>query len=235
VAFLEDPAALGLAASVAVVDTAGRKTTLTTQRPDAHGLAWSPDGSELWFTARDGADRALFAVSLAGDERVMARVAGSLELQDVAADGRLLVARQDERSGILALPQGASSEIELSWLGDSGLGDLAPDGKTILFGDRTRIYLRRTDGSPPMRLGDGYADSLSPDGKWALTTAPAMDRLVLVSTGVGQPRRIRGMPSPRSAARGGSRMASESCSTDGRPVAVCDRTFRNSMAARRKR
>lgn len=194
VAFLEDPTDLGLAASVAVVDSAGRKTTLTAEHPDAHGLAWSPDGSEVWFTARDGGERALLAVSLAGHERVIARVPGSLEVQDVAADGRILVTREDERSGILALPPGQSSEVELSWLGDSGLGDLTADGRLILFGDRMRIYLRGTDGSPPVRLGEGYADSLSPDGKWALTTTAAMDQLVLVTTGVGQPR-----PLPRHA------------------------------------
>ncbi len=188
VAFLEDPLEMGLAASVAVVELNGRKTRLTAEHPDARGLAWSPDGSEVWFTASDGGARALLAVSLAGRERVMARVPGSLELQDVAADGRILVTREDERSGILALPPGGSSEVELSWLGDSGLGDLAADGRLILFGDKTRIYLRRTDGSPPTRLGDGYADSLSPDGKWALTTAPGVDQLVLVATGVGQPR-----------------------------------------------
>jgi Tol biopolymer transport system component len=187
VAFLDDPGGLGLAASVAIVGERGTRT-LTPQREDAHGLAWSPDGTEVWFTAMDGGQRALLAVSLAGEERVLARVAGSLELQDVAGDGRILVTREDERSGILALAPGAAREVELSWLGDAGLGDLAPDGRTILFGDRARIYMRRTDGSAPTRLGEGYADSLSPDGRWALTTAPSMDQLLLLSTGVGQPR-----------------------------------------------
>jgi dipeptidyl aminopeptidase/acylaminoacyl peptidase len=129
-------------------------------------------------------------VSLGGKERVMARVPGSLELQDVASDGRILITREDERSEILTLPPGGTRELELSWLGDSGLSDLSADGRTILFGDRTRVYLRRTDGSMPTRLGDGYADSLSPDGKWALSTTPTMDQLVLVPTGVGQPRRL---------------------------------------------
>ena len=118
----------------------------------------------------------------------MARVPGSLELQDVASDGRILVTREDERSAILVLPPGGSSEVELSWLGDSGLGDLSADGRLILFGDRTRIYLRRADGSAPIRLGDGYADALSPDGKWALATGPETDQLVLLPTGAGQPR-----------------------------------------------
>jgi Tol biopolymer transport system component len=78
----------------------------------------------------------------------------------------------------------------LSWLDDSGLADLTPDGAMVLFGDRTRVFLRRTDGSAPARLGEGYADALSPDGKWALTTTTARDRLVVTPTGAGQPRAL---------------------------------------------
>ena len=188
VAFLEDPADLGLAATVAVVDRDGRKTTLTSERSDARGLAWSPDATEVWFTASDGGARALLAVSRAGRERVMARVPGSLELQDVAADGRILVTREDERSAILALPPEDSAKSNCRGSAIPGSAISSADGRLILFGDRTRIYLRRADGLPPVRLGDGYADALSPDGKWALTTGPETDQLVLLPTAAGQPR-----------------------------------------------
>lgn len=51
------------------------------------------------------------------------------------------------------------------------------------------MYLRQTDGSPPVHLGEGFALSLSPDGQWVLVrlyTKPP--RLVLLPTGAGQPR-----------------------------------------------
>ena len=190
VAFLDDATGLGLRASVVVVDERGSTTALTREHTDAHGLAWAPNGNEIWFTADAGGGRALHAVTLGGQERVIAQIPGSLTLQDVAADGRVLATRDDERNGILALPPGELDERELSWLGDSGLADLARDGRTVLFGDRARIFLRRTDGSAPTRLGDGYADALSPDGKWALTTTSSMDQLIVTPTSAGQPRPI---------------------------------------------
>jgi hypothetical protein len=50
------------------------------------------------------------------------------------------------------------------------------------------VYLRGTDGSPAVRLGEGHVFGLSPDGRWALT-APLFGekRLVLLPTGAGEP------------------------------------------------
>jgi len=35
-------------------------------------------------------------------------------------------------------------------------------------GETGSIYLRPTDGSPAIRLGDGSARSISPDGQWVI-------------------------------------------------------------------
>ncbi len=51
-------------------------------------------------------------------------------------------------------------------------------------------YLRGTDGSPAVRLGSGFATSLSKDGKWVISipaTAPPR-QLVLLPTGPGESR-----------------------------------------------
>src|SRR5262249_53492284 len=59
-------------------------------------------------------------------------------------------------------------------------------------GTTTAAYIRGTDGSPAVRLGEGAAIALSPDGKWALVGRRAAragdDRLVLLPTGAGQER-----------------------------------------------
>ena len=48
--------------------------------------------------------------------------------------------------------------------------------------------VRKTDVSPAMRLGDGYATGLSPDGRWALSMLPTSpSRLLLLPTGAGEP------------------------------------------------
>jgi len=78
-------------------------------------------------------------------------------------------------------------------------GGLSPDGKEILFqeageggGPRYAVYLRGTDGSPAIRLGEGSGLSLSPDGKWALSRLNVTPSpLVLYPTGVGEMERLK--------------------------------------------
>jgi Tol biopolymer transport system component len=72
---------------------------------------------------------------------------------------------------------------------------MSPDGSTIIFsetgeavGANYSIFMRKTDGSPAIRLGDGGFGFLSPDGKWVLSEDRSPARLVLLPTGVGEPR-----------------------------------------------
>jgi serine/threonine protein kinase/Tol biopolymer transport system component len=203
VAFLDHPQQGDDAGSVAVVDLTGKAKTLAKGFTTASGLAWSPRGDEVWFTAtRTGGSRALYAVSLSGRERLLARVTGSLTLRDVARDGRVLFTHDSARLGIFAQPPGESKERDLSWFDWSVLRDLSADRKTILFdesaeggGPSYSIYVRKVDGSPAVRLGEGAAMALSPDGKWAISIphgSPA--QLVLLPTGSGESRRITNDP-----------------------------------------
>ena len=69
VAFLEDRSGAGIGGRVGIVDREGRFKALTDDFRNARGLAWSADGSEVWFTAGGWrANRALRAVSLHGRE-----------------------------------------------------------------------------------------------------------------------------------------------------------------------
>jgi hypothetical protein len=201
-AFIEHPRDPDFAGAVAVVDLAGKQTKrlLSSALAAARGLAWSPDGREVWFTAaRTGKAQALYAVSLAGRERVVARSAGSLVLDDISREGKLLVRLRSRQYGIIGAFPPDAGERELSWLDGSVATGLSADGTELLFGelgegagDRWASYLRRTDGSPPVKVADDIATSLSPDGKWVLTiprTGPP--RLVLVPAGPGEARTIR--------------------------------------------
>jgi hypothetical protein len=56
----------------------------------------------------------------------------------------------------------------------------------VLRGANGSIYLRKTDGSDAIRLGDGFGEDLSPDGKWVLgTTVEARQHWFLMPTGPG--------------------------------------------------
>ena len=65
------------------------------------------------------------------------------------------------RAGMIGLAPGEAREHDLSWLDWSVPSSLSPDGHMILFqeageggGPRYAIYIRKTDGSPAIRLGE---------------------------------------------------------------------------------
>jgi len=201
VAFIDHPLSGDDAGSIALVDLAGKKKTLSTGFYTAQGLVWSPDGKELWFTATiTGIDRVLYAVDLSGHQRLVARVPGDLRLLDIWRDGRVLLARDNTRRGLIGLAAGETSERDLSWLDWSYPADLSTDGKTLLFreegeggGLRYTGYLRQTDGSPAVRLAEGRAFALSADGRWVLSTASdAAAKLVVLPTRAGEPKTLPG-------------------------------------------
>jgi len=198
VAFLEHPS-YGDDASVVTVDRSGVAKKLATGWITGQGLAWSHDSKEIWFSAtRKGASRAVYAVTLSGNERLVTAVAGNMTLEDVTRDGKLLFVRSDDSAGIIGVAPGATKERDLSWFDWSLARDLSADGKTLIFeeggeaaGSAYAIYMRGTDGSPAVRLALGGASRLSPDGKWvSATTLGNHPHLVLLPTGPGQPLTI---------------------------------------------
>ena len=185
---------------VCVVDLVGHKRVLSAGWSSLDGLAWTPSGSEVWFAGSNtGSSRALYAVSLSGRVRPVLRVPGSLLLHDIAPDGRVLLQQDDSRRLIVGVTPGSSQERDLSWLDWSIARDLTPDGRSLLIdeqgeggGPNYSVYLRKTDGSPAVRLGDNDAFSISDDGKWVLATTNAEGgSLVLLPTGAGESRPIK--------------------------------------------
>jgi DNA-binding winged helix-turn-helix (wHTH) protein len=200
VAFLEHPMRGDDRGDVVVVDRQGVRTTLSSNWASAQGLAWSPDGREVWFTAsKIGADNALHAVTLDRRERMVAPALGRLILHDIAPDGRVLVERTTMRQETYFRRLDEEGERDLSWLDLSRLTQLTPDGRQLLFvesgeggGPEYTTYLRKTDGSVPVRIGPGSPTALSPDGAWVLTVPVlSRDRLQLVPTGAGEVRVIQ--------------------------------------------
>jgi len=188
--------------SVALVDTSGKKRTISQNYGGgAVGLAWSPSGDEVWVTATlIGIDRSVFAVPLNGKERLVARVPADLTLQDVLPNGRALLARDSWRRGLIVRRASDATEHDFTWLDWSYPVTLSPDGQSLLFreegeagGPTYAVYLRKTDGSPAVRLGDGLSLALSPDGKWALSSrGDNQADLFLLPTGPGDPKPLPG-------------------------------------------
>ncbi|MFL6255233.1 MAG: protein kinase domain-containing protein [Pyrinomonadaceae bacterium] len=198
VAFFDHPSDRDNRGSVAVIDPAGKKTILSGEWPNPQGLAWSPSGEEVWFTAsKAGEALRLHAVTLQGQERVVLNVPQNLILHDISRDGRVLLTSFSDVSTFTGLPPDEANERDLSWLDRVRLSNLSADGKMFIFqyygegsGSNYSAYLRRTDGSPAVRLGEGAAVSFSPDGKWVLARLSEPKQLVLLPTGPGETRRV---------------------------------------------
>ena len=204
IAFLEHP--LGRnddAGHAAVVDLAGNKRTLSQESLSIAGLAWDPTGDAIWFRGSEetpGVLRALFKVTTTGHESLVRRESNNMVVHDVSRDGHLLVTRNSYRGEVFGRIGPENKERELGWHDYSLASDLSADGAALLLslqgessGTGYEVYLRKTDGSPAVRLGDGLPQRFSPDGKWALTVYPwgirptATPQLLLLPTGAGQP------------------------------------------------
>jgi Tol biopolymer transport system component len=207
IAFLDHPGWGDDSGYVSVIDLAGKVKHLASGW-SCRGLAWSPDGKEIWYTCSrqaGEAGRALLAVSMSGQIRLLLKDPANLTLQDVSRDGRVLLTHDSERRGIIGLTAGQTQEQDWSWFDRSSASAFSNDGKTVLFhetGESAKptyqVYLRQTDGSPPVRLGEGISLALSPDKRWALVgrsphypETDASERQVwLVPTGAGEPSRV---------------------------------------------
>jgi serine/threonine protein kinase len=196
-AFIDHPVLGNVSGSIMVVDITGKARALSTGWQTCKGLAWSASGDEVWFSAGKSRTEGLYAVTTSGIERLVFQAPSVLRLHDISRDGRVLVSSGNPRSRMISFVAGSERERDLSWFDWSTSADLSADGKNLLFyewgvaaGRSPFVYFRKTDGSnDPVRLGEGKALALSPDGKWALALQEGPPpQLVLLSTGPGEPR-----------------------------------------------
>jgi dipeptidyl aminopeptidase/acylaminoacyl peptidase len=197
IAFLEHPVFGDDQGFVAVVDLEGHRKQLSGTYASTQGLAWSPKGDEIWFSAvADGVYRSLFATSSAGHVRSLLSAPGDIDIQDSLPDGRVLVADVNSRIILMVSSPGNARDRDFSWMDWTSTMRFSLDGQQLLFGDQHSgalygTFLRNMDGSPAVRLGDGDPMDISADGKWALSRlAAAPDQLLLLPTGAGEPRQL---------------------------------------------
>jgi serine/threonine protein kinase len=166
---------------------------------DAAALSWSPDGSEIWFRSFDPDDwGSLYSIDLKGHKRLVHRFPGHANIFDISRDGRVLLRTDSTQLGILAKGPGDKTERDISILESGLLEGISDDGSIIAAsvtgeagGQKGSIYTRKLDGSAPIRVGDGHAFVISPDGKWisGYTVTDGLNRQFrLVPTGTGEER-----------------------------------------------
>ncbi|HUP46365.1 MAG TPA: protein kinase, partial [Thermoanaerobaculia bacterium] len=198
IAFFEHPVWGDTGAQLVVIDRSGTEHLRSPLWHVTHGLLWSVRGDEVWVAAtRSQAFAALWAVSLKGKERLLVSSPRGLILHDRSDDGTLLVSAESlNRSAVVGRIGGEEQDVTLfDW---SWLGGLAPDGSFVVLEEqaaavrgRNTVYLRRSDGSPAVRIGEGRArgSPVSPDGR---LIAILIDNTTfeLQPVGVGEPRSV---------------------------------------------
>lgn len=198
IAFMDHPALWDTRGVVSVVDSAGHVRTLTREWDCEAGLAWRPDGKEIWFSATEkGNNVNLMAVDLSGKFRIVLDLPSSLNLEDIAADGRALISLNSRRLDMAYTTLGQNQDVDLSYHDANSVRAISNDGRFVIFEDSSEaagpgyaVLLRNVDGSLPVRLGEGSAGGMSPDGKWALSISTTSNKpqVTLLPIGPGQAR-----------------------------------------------
>ncbi|HXI03410.1 MAG TPA: hypothetical protein VNI57_09555, partial [Candidatus Saccharimonadales bacterium] len=183
---------------VALADLSGNVKVLTPDLPSVTGVAWSPDGSEVWLSAWMPLDGyTIEAVTPGGRRRVLYRSTERTRLFDVRGD-TLLVGTDRWQAGVSGLLRGQDREQDLSFLDGTCATDLSASGDEMLFSEGSigggpgySFFLRDASGTFPVRLGTGWGSDLSSDGKWTLSypVDPPM-KLTITPTGTGTPQSI---------------------------------------------
>jgi len=198
VAVVDQPMIGNTVGALVVAERPGRARTLSQSWTDIGGVAWAPDGREVWFTAtRTGNARSLHAVSLSGAYRLVARTPAAMVLQDISRRGGVLLTHAHQRCEAIGRFAGDAAERDFSWYDWTHLTDLWPDGRMLFTaegeggGPQYTVYLRRAPGAVPVRLAEGHGTEISPDGRSALglVRSPSPGLLIL-PTGAGEARRL---------------------------------------------
>ena len=198
IAFLDHPFFGDDRGNVSLVDLEGHRKILAGEYSSEQGLAWSPKGNEVWFTANEnGEPSSLRALDLHGRRRIIVAAPVRMHLQDIAPDGKVLLSAELLRWQV-GVADKNGSQRDLTAFQWPEIEAISADGSMILLNSfdisldaNYRLYVQRTDGSPPVQIGEGAGASLSADTKWAAAVDPTHpENLLVIPTGVGETRTL---------------------------------------------
>ena len=183
---------------VDVVDRGRHRTVLAKDFSGEEGLAWSADGRSILFSASEGPHLQIHAVGLDAAVRLALPTPGTMMIQDVSDAGRWLAIREDRQFQVYAHPPGRTDDLDLSWLDQSVTSRMSRDGRLVGLTDASEFasadyatIVRKTDGSPAVKMGDGWISDFTADGRWVVTVVPSTPpQLRLYPVGPGETREL---------------------------------------------
>jgi hypothetical protein len=186
--------------TVTICDRSGKSVAQSPPLADWWGLAWTPT-NELWFAATEtgGVQTSVFSLDLHGRRRVVYRAPGSFTLHDISTQGDVLASFDHPLSRIELIDGADTAPQDRSWR-DGGYVVALSSTHALLVnqsggsgsgGARGSVYLRQPGVQQPVRIAEGQALALSPDGGKALVyldqTPPTVS---VVPTGAGRPNAL---------------------------------------------
>jgi dipeptidyl aminopeptidase/acylaminoacyl peptidase len=120
-----------------------------------------------------------------------------LWLQDISADGKVLLGNSQESSPVAIHHMEGSSDRILDLASESTIATGISDDGSLAAVDYSgsgagadyAVYVVKTDGSSLVRLGDGSAMGITHDGKWIMAYLPSTSSSFrLLPTGAGETR-----------------------------------------------
>jgi serine/threonine protein kinase len=195
---------LGVIEHLAFDDSAGRvviyrldgvELAHSEDYPGIEGIAFAPTG-ELYFSTND----TIRALAPDGHERVVMRSYGRVQLRDVAADGRMLIAPSDTRYRMykrINPDQGPPHDEPVEWLDESVAKSVTAKGDALAFlqiadpghsAEGWAVFLRHAGDTT--QLGNAYGVALVPDGSAAVLLCGAGAPLRVVPIPMGGTRTL---------------------------------------------
>ena len=194
VAFIDHPLVPDDRGAIALADRQGGIQRLTPYYSTGRSVCWTPDGKELWYTASlTGEESGMYAVTPAGKNRVVLRSPTELVIQDISPSGKVLLesVRYQIEMGVKRSGDSRAHDIASS----VDLGTLSPDGQWVVFnnyqGADYHAYVKKTDATAAVKLGDGYGAGITWDGSLVAAAQNGQpNKLYLYPTGAGEQKVI---------------------------------------------
>jgi eukaryotic-like serine/threonine-protein kinase len=202
VAIFKHPPAKDDRGVVVLLDREGKQKVISAEWEALEGMAWTPDGKEVWYSAAATGDQyCLRASTRKGAERTVYCGTDGTRLHDIAASGRTLVSTDRKRVTMAAVEHGSGNERDLTTLGTAIFPRVTPDGAEVVSTDPSErggsdysVYVQKVSGGTPVRIGGGGLGSdVSDDGKWVLVGMPgdSNGRLQIIPTGTGETQTLQ--------------------------------------------